>query len=168
MPIMQAYLAMGSNLGDRLQHMQAAMTFLLSEYAVNFLRTSPVYENRAVGMGPSEDFLNAVVEIETELSPEELLEACLSIESKLGRVRTKMRESRSIDLDLLLCGERTIKTDHLELPHPRMTGRDFVLKPLMDLSPGLIVSGKSVREWVDALPEMDLELFALNLHDLVC
>ncbi len=165
MSVARAYLALGSNLGDRLKQMQESMAFLSSGYEVGVLRTSPVYQNRAVGMGLSGAFLNAVAEVETELSPEKLLEACLSVESKLGRVHTVGWTSRTIDLDLLIYGEQSIETECLQLPHPRMTERDFVIKPLMDLAPDLIVSGKSVHEWVAALPQVDLELFASALND---
>ena len=165
MPLVRAYLALGSNLGDRMAQMREALALLRREYGVQVLRTSPVYRNRAVGMGDADDFLNAVAEVATELLPEPLLDACLAVESKLGRVRTGAWAPRTIDLDLLVYGEVRMDTERLQLPHPRITERDFVAKPLMDLTPELNVFGRPVREWVAALPELELELIAASLLD---
>ena len=87
-PLAKAYIALGSNLGDRLGQMRQALDLLQSDDFVRVLRTSPVYQNRAVGMGDAGDFLNSVACVETELSPEALLDVCLSVESQLGRVRS--------------------------------------------------------------------------------
>ena len=168
MPLVRAYLALGSNLGDRMAQMREALSLLEAEYGVRVLRASPVYQNRAVGMGDADDFLNAVAEVETELLPEALLEACLTVESKLGRVRTGAWAPRTIDLDLLVYGEVCMDTERLHLPHPRITERDFVAKPLMDLAPELNVFGRPVREWVEALPEIELEWMAASLLDSDC
>ncbi len=165
MPLVRAYLALGSNLGDRMAQMREALALLQREYGVQVLRTSPVYQNRAVGMGDADDFLNAVAEVATGLAPEALLDACLAVESALGRVRTGAWAPRTIDLDLLVYGEVRMDTERLQLPHPRITERDFVAKPLMDLTPELNVFGRPVREWVAALPELELELITASLLD---
>ena len=157
MPLVTAYIALGSNLGDRLGQMQQAIGILQSEYAVRVLNASPVYQNRAVGMGDAEDFLNAVTAVETELSPDALLDACLAVESQLGRVRSDVWAPRTIDLDLLVYGDVELATDRLTLPHPRIAERDFVAKPLLDVAPDLVVFGKSIRRIVDELPSLDLE-----------
>lgn len=165
MPMTRAYLALGSNLGDRIGQMREALALLSSEYGVETRQVSPVYQNRAIGMGDADDFLNAVAAVETGLAPEALLDACLAVESKLGRVRTGAWAPRTIDLDLLVYGDVRMETERLKLPHPRITERDFVAKPLMDLAPELEILGKSVSQWVDALPIVDLELFSASLLD---
>ncbi|MGB0413671.1 MAG: 2-amino-4-hydroxy-6-hydroxymethyldihydropteridine diphosphokinase [Coraliomargarita sp.] len=157
MPLATAYLALGSNLGDRLGQMQQALGLLQSDYAVSAVKTSPVYQNRAVGMGDAEDFLNAVACVETELSPEALLDACLAVESQLGRVRSDVWAPRTIDLDLLVYADVQLATERLTLPHPRIAERDFVAKPLLDIASDLVVFGKSIREIVEALPALELE-----------
>ena len=158
MPLATAYIALGSNLGDRLGQMQEALGILQSDYSVRVLKTSPVYQNRAIGMGDAEDFLNAVACVEAELSPEVLLDACLTVESQLGRVRSDVWAPRIIDLDLLVYADVQLATERLTLPHPRIAERDFVAKPLLDVAPDLIVFGKPIREIVEALPALELEL----------
>ena len=101
MPLKKAYLGLGSNLGDRLGQMRAALELLELQYPIHTVCVSPIYENRAVGM-KGDDFLNAVAEIATELEPEDLLDACLFIESRMGRKRFAEWTSRTIDLDILL------------------------------------------------------------------
>ena len=165
MPLATAYIALGSNLGDRLVQMRQALDLLQSDDSVRVLRTSPVYQNRAVGMGDAEDFLNSVACVETELSPEALLDACLSVESQLGRVRSDVWAPRTIDLDLLVYDEVELMTDRLNLPHPRIAERDFVAKPLLDVAPELVVFGKSIQQIVDELPSLDLENTEFSLVD---
>ena len=127
MPLATAYIALGSNLGDRLGQMQQALDLLQSNYPVQVLKTSPIYQNRAVGMGDADDFLNAVACVQSELSPEALLNACLTVESELGRVRSDVWAPRTIDLDLLVYGDVTMETDRLILPHPVL--RSAILWP---------------------------------------
>jgi 2-amino-4-hydroxy-6-hydroxymethyldihydropteridine diphosphokinase len=103
-----------------------------------------------------EDFLNAVVEVTTHLQPEALLDACLSVESSLGRVRGDEWAPRPIDLDLLLYDAVELKTERLTLPHPRLVERDFVAQPLLDIAPQLRVQGQLLEAWVAALPEVAL------------
>ncbi len=165
MPLATAYVALGSNLGDRLGQMQQALRLLESDYSVRVQKTSPVYQNRAVGMGDADDFLNAVACIETGLSPEALLDACLSVESQLGRVRSDAWAPRTIDLDLLIFGNVQLATERLSLPHPRIAERDFVAKPLCDIAPDLVVFGKPIQDVVDALPAIELELIQPTLID---
>ncbi len=159
MPVVVAYLALGSNVGDRLGQMRSALSLLSSDYSVRVLRTSTVYQNRAVGMGEADPFLNAVVAIETTLSPEALLDACLAVESQLGRVRTGVWAPRTIDVDVLAYGDRVIETERLQLPHPRIAERDFVAQPLCEVAPGLVVFGQSITALVEALPSIDLEVW---------
>ncbi len=163
MSLVTAYIALGSNLGDRLEQMQQALKLLQSDYGVRVLRTSPVYQNRAVGMGDAEDFLNAVACVETECSPEGLLDACLRVEAKLGRTRGTGWAPRSIDLDLLLYEGVELGSERLTLPHPRIAERDFVAKPLLDVAPDLIVFEKPIQKIVEALPALDLQLIDVEL-----
>ncbi|MGC6424525.1 MAG: 2-amino-4-hydroxy-6-hydroxymethyldihydropteridine diphosphokinase [Lentimonas sp.] len=154
-----AYLALGSNLGDRLGQMRSALNLLEQDYPLRVVGCSVVYQNRAIGMGEADDFLNAVVSIKTELDPELLLDACLTVENQLGRLRTGEWAPRTIDLDVLAYGDIKLETERLQLPHPRIAERDFVAKPLMDIAPNVVVCGKTVAELVAALPAIDLELW---------
>lgn len=163
MPLVRAYLALGSNLGDRLEQLREALTRLEADDDISLLRSSAVYQNRAVGMGDAEDFLNAVVEVETSLAPERLLDVCLEVESQLGRVRSGTWAPRTIDLDLLVYGDIHLSTERLTLPHPRIVERDFVVKPLADLEPQLILFGQAVQAWLEALPAIELKLFQGSL-----
>ena len=156
MPLATAYLALGSNLGPRLEQMRSALR-LLEAGGVRVRAASHVYQNRAIGMGDADPFLNAVVQIETGLEPEPLLDLCLAVETQLGRVRTAGWSPRTIDIDVLVYGEAHVETERLQVPHPRIAERDFVLQPLVDIQPDLKLFGKTVRELLDALPVVELE-----------
>lgn len=156
-PARIAYIALGSNLGDRLGQMQAAVDALSSpEIRVN--KISPVYENRAVGMDDADDFLNAMIEVETVLTAHALLDRCLNVETQLGRVRTGEWAPRTIDLDVIAYGDEVIETDRLYVPHPRIAERDFVVHPLNAVAPDLVIRGQRVRELAAVLPVDGLTL----------
>lgn len=129
----RVYLGLGSNLGERARTLENAIT-LLTPY-ISSARLSPVYETAPVGYLKQGNFLNAVLEGETELNPLELLNVCQEIESKLGRVRTIQNGPRTIDIDVLFYGNSVINESGLIVPHPRLHERAFVLKPLLDLCP---------------------------------
>ena len=131
---MRAFLSLGSNQGDRWAHLRRAVAGLPDVVAV-----SPVYETAPVG-GPSGQgaFLNAVVELETELGPRQLLEAGRRLEEAAGRVRAERWGPRTLDVDVLLVGDLAVHEPDLEVPHPRMWERAFVLVPLRDLAPELV------------------------------
>ncbi|MBI5024092.1 MAG: 2-amino-4-hydroxy-6-hydroxymethyldihydropteridine diphosphokinase [Candidatus Omnitrophica bacterium] len=131
-----AYIALGSNLGDRVCYIKNAVA-LLQEKGVSVLKQSTIIETDPVGGPPQRKFLNAVVKISTELSPLELFSVCQSIETELGRVRDVINGPRTIDLDILLYDRLTIDTPQLKIPHPRMFERTFVLEPLKEIEPGL-------------------------------
>lgn len=162
MSLATVYLALGSNVGQRLEHMRSALQFLKAK-GIIIMAKSPVYENRAVGMQNADPFLNAVIKAQTSLKPEELLDVCLSIETQLGRKRTTAWSPRTIDLDILLYEEIYLETEHLCLPHPRMLERDFVLKPLMDVAPDLVLNGQSIRSFFEQLPNVALSCIANEL-----
>ena len=142
---MRAFLALGSNLGDRLAHLRAAVAGLPDVVAV-----SPVYETDPVG-GPEEQgaYLNAVVELDTDLSPRELLELGQRLEQAAERVRAERWGPRTLDVDVLLVGDLVVDEPDLQVPHPLMWKRDFVLVPLRDLAPDLVPAlpvGTGVRQ----------------------
>jgi 2-amino-4-hydroxy-6-hydroxymethyldihydropteridine diphosphokinase len=149
-----AYFALGSNLGDRAANLNAAIQKLSQVDRVNVRRVSPFLDNPAVG-GPANSprFLNAVAELVTTLSPEELLIHLLEVERSLGRVRREKWGPRTIDLDLLLYDSEVIQTEQLKVPHPHMHERSFVLQPLAELAPRLVhpISKKTVDEMLAAV-----------------
>jgi 2-amino-4-hydroxy-6-hydroxymethyldihydropteridine diphosphokinase len=141
-----AWIALGSNLGDREAHLRAALQRLRADAAAQVLAVSSLYATLPVGLPGAPEFLNAVAQIRTPLGPEDLLEACLRIEARLGRVRTGGVDSRTLDLDLLLYGDERRAGGRLVLPHPRMGARAFVLQPLAEIAPDLLVDGEPAAE----------------------
>ena len=157
MSLALAYIALGSNLGDRLERMRTALDFLEADGAVRVRRLSSVYQNRAIGMGDAADFYNAVAQVETDLDAEALLDLCLAVETRLGRERrTSGWAPRSIDLDLLLFADEVLDSDRLTLPHPRIAERDFVAVPLSEVGPEVTVAGVSIQKVVDSLERVEL------------
>jgi len=138
-----AYIALGSNLGDRERHLGAALAALRALRGVREVVTSRVYETTPVGPGEQRPYLNAVARVATDLSPRDLLVQLLAIERSEGRERGVKNAPRTLDLDLLLYGERVIDEPGLVVPHPRMAQRAFVLEPLCDLAPDLVIPGAS-------------------------
>jgi 2-amino-4-hydroxy-6-hydroxymethyldihydropteridine diphosphokinase len=134
-----AYLCLGSNLGDREAHMKRAVRLLAAEPGIEVVRVSGLYETSPVG-GPAgqRSYLNAAVAISTMLSAEALLLCSHRIESDLGRVRAVVNGPRTIDIDLLLYGERVMDRGSLKVPHPSMHLRRFVLVPLSEIAPDAI------------------------------
>ena len=129
----RAFLAIGSNLGDRAAHLRAAVAGMPGVVAV-----SPTYETDPVGGPEQGPFLNAVVELDTELTPRQLLELCHRLEAAAGRVRTEHWGPRTLDVDVLLVGNQVVDEPDLQVPHPRLWERAFVLVPLADLAPDLV------------------------------
>ncbi len=136
----RAYLGLGSNLGDRLAHLQGAIDALAATSEVQVVAVSSVYETAPVGGPEQDDFLNAVVAIDTALGPHELLAAAMRIEQLEGRVREVRWGPRTLDVDVLLVGDERIDTPDLVVPHPRMHERAFVLRPLHDVAPERVTS----------------------------
>jgi 2-amino-4-hydroxy-6-hydroxymethyldihydropteridine diphosphokinase len=130
--VTRAYVALGSNLGDRLATLQAAVDLLDGTDGVRVLRSSRVFETAPVGP-PQPDFLNAVIEVETALEPRGLLEAATAVEQHLGRERLERWGPRTLDVDLLTFDDLTVDEPDLQIPHPRMHERAFVLVPLGEL-----------------------------------
>lgn len=138
---MRAFLSLGSNLGDRWRYLQDAIAALPDVVAV-----SPVYETEPMGGPPGQGpFLNAVVELDTDLSPRELLEVAHGLEAAAGRRRVEHHGPRTLDVDVLLVGDLVVDEPDLVVPHPRMGERRFVLRPLADLAPDLVPEGAEER-----------------------
>ena len=148
------YLSLGSNIGDREANLEAAIERLSP------VRRSPIYETEPVDYLNQRWFLNLVIEIETTLFPMQLLSRIQKIERELGRVRGVPKGPRIIDIDILLYGDAVVRTSKLEIPHPRMAERRFVLAPLADLAPELRhpVTKLRVREMLAAAPPATVRL----------
>jgi 2-amino-4-hydroxy-6-hydroxymethyldihydropteridine diphosphokinase len=154
-----AHIALGSNLGDRYATLSAALRRLRAEPGLRVVATSEFYETAPVNCPPgSGEFLNAVVAVETEREPLDLLHLLLRIERQFGRVRSELNSPRTLDLDLILHGDRIINTPELTLPHPRMHERAFVLIPLAEIAPNVIhpVLKKALRELAAAIAKEDI------------
>lgn len=160
----QAFIALGTNIEPRENHFIKALEMLTDHGDIRIKQISSIYETDPVGYEDQADFLNMVIEIETELTAEKLLHYCQLVEERLGRVRTIRNGPRTIDLDILLYSQNTIKMADLEIPHPRMSERAFVLVPLNNIASEVLVPGtdrtvqqllrglsdeekSSVREW---------------------
>lgn len=137
-----AYIGIGSNLESPVEQVLRARDAIAALPKTRLSAFSPLYGNPAVGPGEQPDYVNAVAAIETRLLPHALLDALLVIEADQGRVRGAVRwQPRTLDLDLLVYGDRAIDDERLTLPHPHLQERIFVLKPLMDVAPALDVPG---------------------------
>jgi len=130
------YVALGSNMGDRENHLRDALQLMGQTPGIAVRRVSSFHVTAAVGP-PQPDYVNAVAEIETDLPPRQLLEALQAIERRLGRVRSLRWGPRTIDLDIIFLGDLVVDEPDLVIPHPRMHERGFVLEPLCELAGGV-------------------------------
>jgi 2-amino-4-hydroxy-6-hydroxymethyldihydropteridine diphosphokinase len=149
------YLGLGSNVGDSAEHLRAAIE-LLRERGIEVDAVSFAYLTEPVGeILDQPDFLNAAIRIRTELEPEQLLDVCKAVEAERGRSSEAPRHSpRPLDVDLLLLGDLELETERLTLPHREVTSRRFVLAPLLELDPGLMLPGGTrLANALAALPE---------------
>jgi len=154
----KVFLALGTNLGDRLNHLEEAQKRLSP--GVSILSASPVYETPPWGYSYQPAFLNQVLEVETELAPLDLLDYVKDIEKQLGRVRSFRNGPRLIDIDILFYDDLLLKEHGLAIPHPRLHERAFVLVPLHDIAPNLRHPnfGKTVREMLEEVDRVGIEL----------
>lgn len=141
-----AYLSLGTNLGDRLQNLTDAVQMLNASDEISVVRVSSVYQTDPVGYEDQDVFFNIALEIETSLSPDELLQRCLAIELELGRVRLFKWGPRLIDIDLLLYENVEMDTEKLKIPHPYMKERAFVMIPLQEIAEAI-----AAEYWQDDL-----------------
>jgi 2-amino-4-hydroxy-6-hydroxymethyldihydropteridine diphosphokinase len=132
----KVYIALGSNVGDRATNLREAVR-LIDEAEVRVQKRAAVYETEPLGYVEQDWFLNSVVEAETELSAVELLHTLRAIEERMGSKKAFVNGPRLIDLDILLYGDETILQNELQVPHPRMLQRKFVLVPLAEIAPEL-------------------------------
>lgn len=157
--IVTAYLGLGSNIGDRISNIKDAIGRLIELDGTYVMSVSSLYETKPVGYIDQPDFINCVVKIETEYDPYQLLEAIQNIEKNMGRTRNIRWGPRIIDIDILLYGDTKVQADDLEIPHPRMMERSFVLAPLLEIADDSIlkeigvetdynhiVDGKTIRK----------------------
>lgn len=146
------FLGLGSNLGDRLANLSAAVDLLVSAPGVCVTEVSSLYVTSPVGMAEQPDFYNAVVGIETSLKPHDVLTLCMEIESSLGRERTIHWGPRTLDVDVLLIEGIEVHTDTLTVPHPRLMERAFVLVPLAQIAPDVVLpDGNTVEQAVKSI-----------------
>jgi 2-amino-4-hydroxy-6-hydroxymethyldihydropteridine diphosphokinase len=138
---MIAYIGIGANLGDARAHVDDAVARLGLLSGSRLLRTSPYYRSAPIDSS-GDDYVNAVAAVDTRLSAQDLLDALHAIEADHGRERPYRNAPRTLDLDLLLYGDQVIATVTLTVPHPRMLERAFVLRPLLDIAPAIVVPGR--------------------------
>lgn len=152
----KAYLSLGSNMGDRIGHLITAVELLERQSGINILNKSSLYTTAPVGYLEQDDFINAVLEIETTLAPEGLLETCQRIEQALKRERIIHWGPRTIDVDILWFEAFSSQTEMLQVPHPRMHERAFVMVPLSEINPELILKDNPVKDWCEQLADQDV------------
>ncbi len=160
-----AYIGLGSNLQQPQLQLRKALTAIAQLPSSRLLRVSSVYRSAAVGPGGQADYLNAVLQLDTRLRPAELLAALQAIEQAQGRVRTIRWGARTLDLDILLYGDRQIATDSLTIPHPELPRRNFVLYPLAEITgPHLVLpDGTELATLIALCPQGDLARTRLRL-----
>lgn len=153
----RAFLGLGGNLGDPAQAMAAALQAIDADAASRVVGVSDLYRTPPWGKTDQPDFINATAEIATGRSARGLLELCLETERGLKRVRSERWGPRTVDLDVLVYGEAEIAEPGLHVPHPRMLERAFVMVPLAEIAPDLVLSGKPVAAWVKKLDRAGIE-----------
>ncbi|MGN7478873.1 2-amino-4-hydroxy-6-hydroxymethyldihydropteridine diphosphokinase [Solibacillus silvestris] len=158
--MMQAYLSIGTNIGEREQNLRDAVSMLLAQDEIAITAISSIYETAAVGYTEQDDFLNIAVALETKLDALELLAQCQKVENDLGRIREFRWGPRIIDLDILLYNNEKYETESLIIPHPRMYERAFVLVPLEEIMTQKYVMLEGVLE---ALQALDIEKEGVKL-----
>ena len=153
----KSYLGLGTNIGDRLKYINEALVILNSNPNINITQKSKLYETKAWGYKEQEDFLNMCIEIKTSLNPYELLSACQDVEKKLKRERKIRWGPRTIDVDILFFNDIILQEENLEIPHPRIKERAFVLIPLIDLNDKLKIDNISINEYLKSLTTEERE-----------
>ena len=154
-----AYLSIGSNIGERLKFIEQAVSFLGLCEEIEVVQTSALYETEPWGVKDQNWFLNVAVEINTTLSPQDLLVKCNQIESTLGRTRDveKRWGERTVDIDIVFYGKQIINTDILVVPHTRMHERAFVLVPMLEIAPEFVhpIFNKSMVDLYESLVDVE-------------
>lgn len=152
-----AYLGLGGNLGDPARSMAAALRMLDADPTTEIVAVSSLYRTPPWGKTDQPDFLNAAAELRTTQTPRGLLDLCLDAERRLKRVRQERWGPRLIDIDILVFGERSLHESGLEIPHPRMLERAFVLAPLAEVAPGLLVKDRPLSAYLAEIDTAGIE-----------
>ena len=164
--MIRCFIALGSNLDQPELQLQRAVQQLRALPQIRVQGISPVYQNPAIGPGDQPDYLNAVVELATALTPRDLLHALQTIENNQGRRREIHWGARSLDLDILLYGDSQLDEPDLQIPHPRMLLRNFVLYPLHDIAPDLqLPDGSSLSSHLDSCSKRGLSRLATPIQE---
>lgn len=152
-----AYIGLGANLNDPAAQIEHAFDELDRITGTRLVARSALYASAPVGYVDQPDFINAVAQVSTTLAPRALLAALLEIEQRHGRARSFRNAPRTLDLDLLLYGAAHFHEDHLTLPHPRMTERAFVLLPLIEIAPDLLIPGRGrAVDWIGSCADQHI------------
>ncbi|MDF2840421.1 MAG: folK [Clostridia bacterium] len=152
----KAYLGLGGNIGKVKDNIEEALRLLQSHGNLQVLNISSFYETAPVGYADQDWFLNIAAEIQTELSPDALLTLCNEVEQQLKRERLIRWGPRTIDIDILLYEEYESNTDRLTIPHPRIAERAFVVIPLLEIAPDLMVKGQRIQDIADKLNHQEI------------
>lgn len=151
---MRIYLSLGSNLGDRKENLQNAITSLGAEVEIQIASVSSFYETPPWGKTDQPPFLNAATAVDTSLSPIGLLSVCQAIELAGGRIRHEKWGARTLDIDLVYSPDTEWHSETLQLPHPYLTQRAFVLVPLQELDCSLMIEGRPIDYWLNRLTDV--------------
>jgi 2-amino-4-hydroxy-6-hydroxymethyldihydropteridine diphosphokinase len=156
-----AYIGLGSNLNHPLKNIEFAIGALAQIAESSLISVSSLYQTAPVGFLAQPDFINAAAKLETGLLPQELLAQLQAIEQCAGRTRNgKKNQPRTLDLDLLLFDQQELCTPDLVIPHPRMQDRAFVLVPLFEIAPDLVIPpGIALKDWLERLPQSSSKVF---------
>jgi 2-amino-4-hydroxy-6-hydroxymethyldihydropteridine diphosphokinase len=151
-----AIIALGSNIGDKSKHLDDAVAAFTADGQVRVVMRSQDYRTPPWGKTDQDWFVNGVMSVATQLPVRALLDRCQSVECQLGRERLERWGPRVIDLDILVYRDLVRDEPDLILPHPQITARAFVLRPLLDIAPELMIKGRSVRDWLREVPHADV------------
>lgn len=157
---LDAVVALGSNIGDTRANVAQALEFLCADGSIRLVSRSRDFMTPPWGITDQPWFVNACAGVATALGPHALLQRCLDVERRMGRVREQKWGPRVIDLDVLVHAAGPVSAPELELPHPRITERAFVLAPLADVAPGLVLDGRPVADWLARIDRTGVEPFA--------
>jgi len=158
-----AYVAFGANLGEPVETLRAAAVALGRRPGVEVVAGSPIYRTRPIGPSGQPDYANAVARVETTHEPEALLDVMHAVEAEFGRVRDVRWGPRTLDLDLIWYAGEERADERLILPHPRAHEREFVLRPLADLDPDLVLRGRRAGDWLAGLDPQGVEATGVAL-----
>lgn len=154
-----AYIGLGSNMESPRQHINSAIQSLGEIQSTRIINASSLYKSKPVGPQNQDDYINAVVQIETELEPTELLNCLQAIENEHGRVRAERWGPRTLDLDILMFGDKIIQNDRLTIPHAEITNRSFVLVPLAEIDSACVIPEKGlVGDLLSGVDQDNLEI----------